>query len=88
MDVRDTIRGPARGRQSGAPDGITLSANILAEIIHPPTFDSKTRIAALVALPVRLGIQMQQFVEDVRVPPPEQLQRTNPFAEPGSAWER
>ena len=73
---------------SVAPEGITLSADILAEIIHPPTFDSRTRIATLVALPLRLAVQMQQFVEDVRDLPPDQLQRATPFAEPGSEWER
>src|ERR1700687_670810 len=73
---------------SVAPEGITLSADILAEIVHPPTFDSKTRIAALVALPLRLAIQMQQFVEDVRDLPPDQLPLATPFAALGSEWER
>jgi hypothetical protein len=73
---------------SVAPDGITLSTDILAEIVHPPTFDSKTRITTLVALPVRLAIQMQQLVEDVRDFQPDQLQRVVPFAAAGSEWER
>ena len=37
------------------PTRITLSTDILAEIIHPPTFESKTRIARLVAFPLRFA---------------------------------
>jgi hypothetical protein len=70
------------------PAGITLSADILAEIIHPPTFESKTRIATLVALPLRFAIQMQQFVEDVRDLQPDPLQRASPFAALDSEWQR
>lgn len=73
---------------SVTPEGITLSADILAEVIHPPTFDSKPRIVELRALGLRVAIQMQQFVEDVRDLPPDELREAKPFALPDSEWDR